>query len=243
MNIIINPKYSKLGSFIENIPTNFEKNGELVYTGRNQLKRFSVEGYDVIVKRYKRPHIINKIAYTFLRPSKAKRAYEYALRLLAIGVNSPEPIAYIEENEDGLLDRGYFVSIYEKEYTDIRDLMAGTQKDAFLLKELSVYIADLHRKGILHLDMSPGNILYNKVENQIYFTLVDINRMQFLPSISNEKRFKSFKRLSENAEVLTKVAKIYAAASNLDESESIEKITKYSSEFFLSKKSSKTKRV
>lgn len=242
MNIVINPKYNQLRSFVENIPANFENKGELVYSARNQLKHYSVEGYEVIVKRYKIPHLINKVAYTFIRPSKAKRAYEYALRLLAIGVNSPEPIAYIEENEDGLLDRGYFVSIYEKEYTDIRELMVGTQKDAVLLKELSVYIADLHKKGVLHLDMSPGNILYCKVENQFNFTLVDINRMQFFSSISNEKRFKSFKRLSENVEVLTEIAKIYAAASNLDESESIEKINKYSSEFFSSRKPSKTKR-
>lgn len=242
MKIVINPAYKVLSSFIANIPTLFERKGELVYTARNQLKHYSVEGYDVIVKRYKTPHLINRIAYTFFRPSKAKRAYEYALKLLQLGVDSPAPIAYIEQHKGGLLTHGYFISIYEKDYSVIRDLMDGTQKDEALLKELSIYIANLHDKGILHLDMSPGNILYKKVGNRFHFTLIDINRMQFLPSISSEKRYKSFKRISENEDILTKMAKVYAAAANLDETVSIEKINQYSSQFFSSRKRFKNKK-
>jgi len=236
MNIVVNPKFSRLRSFIENIPANFENSGELIYTARNQLKKFTVEGYDVIVKRYKRPHLINRIAYSFVRPSKAKRAYEYALKLLELGVDSPAPIAYIEEINGGLLDLGYFISIYENDVEDVRNLMFGTQKDDNLLKELAKYIADIHSKGVLHLDMSPGNILYRKEENGFHFTLVDINRMQFLSTIQNEKRYKSFKRLCENEEVLTKLAQMYAEASGLDDSETVREINKYSFEFFNSRK-------
>lgn len=239
MKIVINPAYAVLNKFITEIPVLFEQEGELVYIARNQLRHYSVEEYDVIVKRYKKPHLINRIAYTFFRPSKAKRAYEYALKLLELGIDSPAPIAYIEEYTCGLLTHGYFVSIYEKEYSLIRELMAGTQKDAALLKELSFYIADLHNKGVLHLDMSPGNILYKKKGNNFHFTLIDINRMQFLPSISKEKRFKSFKRLSENESVLTAVARFYAAAAGLNETESIEKINRYSLKFFSARKRSK----
>lgn len=236
MKIVVNPIYKVLNTFISNVPSLFEKEGELVYTARNQLKYFAVEGYDIIIKRYKIPHFINRIAYTFFRPSKAKRAYEYALKLLQLSVDSPAPIAYIEQYKCGLLTHGYFISIYEKDHSVIRDLMAGTQKDEALLKELSLYIADLHSKGVLHLDMSPGNILYKKKENGIHFTLIDINRMQFLPSITTTQRYKSLKRLSENEEVLTKVAKIYATASNLNVTESVEKINQYSTEFFHARK-------
>ena len=236
MKTVINPAYKILNSFVTNIPSLFEQEGKLVYKARNQLKHYSVEGYDVIVKRYKKPFLINRIAYTFFRPSKAKRAFEYALKLLKIGVESPAPIAYIEQNKCGLLTHGYFISIYEKDYADIRDLMDGIQKDDLLMKELSLYIAGLHNKGVLHLDMSPGNILYKKTENGIHFTLFDINRMQFRRTISNEKRYKSFKRLSENESVLTEIAKRYAVASNLNVKESVEKIPRYSLEFFSSKK-------
>jgi tRNA A-37 threonylcarbamoyl transferase component Bud32 len=185
----------------------------------------------VIVKRYKKPHLINRIAYTFFRPSKAKRAYEYALRLSELSINTPAPIAYIEQNSCGLINYGYFISVYEKDYSDIRNLMTGAQTDDDLLQELSTYIANFHNKGVLHFDMSPGNILYKKDENNYRFTLIDINRMQFLPSISKIKRFKSFHSLSDNKAVLSKVAKLYAAAANLDESETVEKINQYCTEF------------
>jgi len=231
MKIVINPTYSILSSFISNIPTLFEQEGELVFKARNQLKSYSVEGFDVIVKRYKKPHLINRIAYTFFRPSKAKRAYEYALRLSELSINTPAPIAYIEQNSCGLINYGYFISVYEKDYSDIRNLMTGAQTDDDLLQELSTYIANFHNKGVLHFDMSPGNILYKKDENNYRFTLIDINRMQFLPSISKIKRFKSFHSLSDNKAVLSKVAKLYAAAANLDESETVEKINQYCTEF------------
>jgi len=231
MKIVINPTYSILSSFISNIPTLFEQEGELVFKARNQLKSYSVEGFDVIVKRYKKPHLINRIAYTFFRPSKAKRAYEYALRLSELNINTPAPIAYIEQNSCGLINYGYFISVYEKDYSDIRNLMTGAQTDDDLLQELSTYIANFHNKGVLHFDMSPGNILYKKDENNYRFTLIDINRMQFLPSISKIKRFKSFHSLSDNKAVLSKVAKLYAAAANLDESETVEKINQYCTEF------------
>jgi len=239
MKIVINPAYAVLKSFITKIPVLFEQEGELVYIARNQLRHYSVEGYDVIVKRYKQPHLINRIAYTYFRPSKAKRAYEYAFKLLKLGINSPAPIAYIEQYKSGLLTYGYFISIYEKKYSVIRDFMSGIQTDDSLLKELSYYISDLHSKGVLHLDMSPGNILYYK-ETKYNFTLIDINRMQFLPTVSKIKRFKSFKRLAENESVLTTIAKQYAEASGMDVTETVTEISKYSTNFFSAGKRSKT---
>jgi tRNA A-37 threonylcarbamoyl transferase component Bud32 len=232
MKVVINPQYSHLKSFIETIPCVFSTEGVSIYKDRNELKVFSVEGFDLVVKLYKKPYFINRIAYSFFRPSKAKRAYEYALKVLELGVETPAPIAFIEQHECGLLSHGYFISLYEKDNSDIRDLMNGTQKDEVLLKQLSAYIADLHSKGILHNDLSPGNVLYKKIGETFRFMLIDINRMQFVKSISNKQRFENFKRLSENEVVLTQMAKQYALAANLDESESSKKIISYSSAFF-----------
>lgn len=39
------------------------------------------------------------------------------------------------------------------------------------------FTARLHEAGILHLDYSPGNILYDKIGEEYHFSLVDINRM------------------------------------------------------------------
>jgi len=109
--------------------------------------------------------------------------------------------------------------------------MTGAQTNDALLQELSSYIAQFHNKGVLHFDMSPGNILYKEVDHHFQFSLIDINRMQFLPKISDEKRFKSFKQLSDNKAVLTRIAQLYASASKLNETEAIYKINNYCTEF------------
>ncbi len=234
--LIINPKYIYLESFIECIPNEFEHFGEAVYKARNELKSYNAENTSIIVKSYKKPHFINRIAYTFFRQSKAKRAYDYALRLLELGIQSPEPIAYIITKSKGLIEKSYFISVFEKDYLDVRNYMSGDEKDENLLKSMARYIAYFHNKGVLHLDMSPGNILFKKCGNEFVFTLIDINRMMFLPTVSNEKRFKSFKRLSNNKEVLTEIAKEYAIAANIDESLAIKEIDRFNYAFFNSRK-------
>jgi len=237
MKIEINPHYNQFQTFIRQVPSIFDREGELVYTARNQLKKFDVSGCQIIVKRYKIPHLINRIAYTFIRRPKAQRAYEYALELLRRDVQSPAPIAYILEYKGGLLTYSYFLSVFEGEYADIRDLMLDHQQDDALLKELAEYIAYFHDKGVLHLDMSPGNILYKKqAEGQTLFTLIDINRMQFPGDVTEDMRYKSFKRLSPKEFVLTKLARYYAHAAGLNEEIAIREINKYCSEFFNSRK-------
>lgn len=234
--IIINPLFDELKPFIEDIPQEFQQTGKLVYVARNELKSFEINNIHIIVKSYKKPHFVNRIAYTFFRPSKAERAYKYAQRLLELNIQSPNPIAYIITKKNNLLENSYFISVFEKDYLDIRELTSGEQKDDELLKALGEYIAYFHSKGVLHLDMSPGNILYKKENNEYKFTLVDINRMQFLSEISTKKRFKSFKRLCESPDVLKDLSVYYANAAGLDINEALRKIEQYSYEFFNSRK-------
>lgn len=50
------------------------------------------------------------VIYTFFRRSKARRSYEHAVRLRALGIDSPEPIAWSEYRRHGLLSDTYYVS-------------------------------------------------------------------------------------------------------------------------------------
>jgi len=232
MKVIINPKYSELTSFVNSIPYRFGKEGEMIYDERNQLKRFSAEGYDIIVKRFRKPHIINRFAYSFVRPSKAERSYQYALLLLEKGITTPSPIAYIEDKEAGLLNYSYYICLYEKESSHIRKQMLGEEGGKEFQKELAIYIAGLHNKGILNNDLSPGNILFRKEGNQFVFSLIDINRMKFMKKIPMETRYKNFKRISENVEIITYMAKEYARACSLNEKEAVAEINKYCAKFY-----------
>ena len=55
MKIIINTEYEYLRSFIEEIVVNFENQGKLIYSGRNQIKVFSTGDLLIHVKRYRVP--------------------------------------------------------------------------------------------------------------------------------------------------------------------------------------------
>ena len=63
----------------------------------------------LVVKRYK-SHFLPENRLHFFRASKARRAYQYALHLEQLQINTPEAVAYIEIKENGLFSTGYFVS-------------------------------------------------------------------------------------------------------------------------------------
>lgn len=74
MRVIVNPKYAHLQKEIEEIPRSFQKERDVVYDGRNVLKRIGLGSIDVVVKSFKKPHIINRVVYSFFRQSKAERS-------------------------------------------------------------------------------------------------------------------------------------------------------------------------
>lgn len=232
MKIVLNPAYSQLSSFVNNIPIFFDKKGELIYGGRNKLKVYQVDGYDVVVKSFRKPHLFNRIVYTFFRLSKARRSYEHAFELLKREVPTPAPIAYIEEKRGGLLNRSYYISVYAKDYEHVRPYMNATYLDDVLLTELAQFIALLHNKGVYFLDLSPGNVLWKKEDERFLFTLVDINRMKFKLTLSKKERYENFERLSYKNDVITFMACKYAKASYLDDNEAVTKIREACKRFF-----------
>lgn len=67
---IINSKFNALKPFVDSLPYIFEDNGETIYTGRNLIKVFDVDGLKVNVKRYGIPFFINRVVYSYLRKPK-----------------------------------------------------------------------------------------------------------------------------------------------------------------------------
>lgn len=234
MKIVINPEYSFLTDFINDLPESFSSEGEIIYNERNVLKRYQVRGVDMIVKSFKVPILVNRIAYAFFRKSKACRSYEYALEILKRGGNTPAPIAYIEEYKNGLLNRSYYISIFDARATTIREYMDGSILDAEVMWRSFVrFTINIHRSGILHIDYSPGNVLMGtKPDGSFRFSLIDINRLRF-KEVSREEALSNFDRLALSVEVSTRLAEIYAEECSLDKNETVRKINKYSDRFFL----------
>lgn len=236
MKIVINPEYSFLTDFINNLSDRFATEGEIIYNERNVLKRFQVQGVDMVVKSFKVPILVNRIAYTFFRKSKACRSYEYALEISKRGSNTPAPVAYIEEYRGGLLNRSYYISLYKADSVTIRSYLDVSNADTEAVQRSFVaFTIGLHRAGILHIDYSPGNILVETMpEGAFSFSIIDINRLCF-KTVSQEEALHNFDRLALSADVSTRLAEIYAMYCSLDRDETVKKINEYSDRFFLKK--------
>ena len=107
MHIHVNTASEHLRDFTERLPELFDREGEVLHAGRNTIKAFEAEGERLVVKRFKRPNLLRAVIYTFFRRSKARRSYEHAVRLRALGVDSPEPVAWSEYRRRGLLCDSY----------------------------------------------------------------------------------------------------------------------------------------
>ena len=202
MKVIINPKYNALENFIKNLPSRFEKltEYELLRNGRNRIVRCRVDGYGLVIKSYGNPSFINSIVYGTLRQSKAMRAYYNAMRLLQLGINTPEPIASVEERRYGRLASSYFVSL-DSGYTPLPAKAPYCSKDfCQMLDSLASFIIRLHDLGIIHNDLNPSNILYRRDESNggYEFQIVDNNRMRFKSRLTLQDRFNDLRHFSSD---------------------------------------------
>lgn len=206
-----------LRDFVRSLPEAFERGGQVIYRQRNEIRVFNLpDGRRVNVKRYRVPPLPLRIIYTLLRAPKARRAYDYALRLREVGIATPAPLACLIERQGGLLRRSYFVSEqvdYDRNMYEFgRDGTAGRED---ILRAFARFTAHVHGAGILHADYSPGNILFRKNKEHIEFCLVDLNRMHF-GRVSVRRGCENFARLWGGKLMFRLLAEAYAEARGAD---------------------------
>lgn len=218
MKIVINPKYESLRSWIEQISDTFDQDGDILYDARNRIRAKSApDGQLMCVKRFCCPTFVNRLAYSFLRKPKAQRAYENAQILLDHQIGSPEPVAYILTYRNHLLAESYLVTLkspLKHTFYEFRDgIIAGKES---LIQAFARFTAHMHVEGIYHLDYSPGNILYDRINDQWHFELVDINRLH-IGKVSPKQGCANFCRLWGKTDFFEVLAPAYAQARHIDE--------------------------
>jgi serine/threonine protein kinase len=201
--------------FLLNLKDTFSLHSNSIHKARNELKVLSHENISVVVKSFKVPNLFNRIIYTFFRDSKAKKSYDYSIKIRPF---TPEPIGYIEFYESFLLKESYFISEEFQYNFTIREplLDANFQNRDEIFKAFARFSFELHEAGILHQDYSPGNILIQKDNDKFIFKIVDINRMEFL-DLTLKQRLQNFNKLWANNDDIEIIAKEYAKISQEDE--------------------------
>jgi serine/threonine protein kinase len=219
---IINPKFDNFKEILVDIKNIFKSSDESIHKARNELKIIELNSLKCVVKSFKIPHAINKVAYTFFREGKAKKSFSNAMKLTELGVNTPEPVGIIEFFRFGVLSESYFISLYEPYDFTIREVFHHKVDDTQnILKQFAKFTYELHQKGVWHVDYSLGNILVTKKGTKYNFSLVDINRMEF-KNIPPQEGLKNFNKFwAKFDEDLPIIAKEYAKLSNFNEDEAI----------------------
>lgn len=213
VHICVNPLYDSKKEQLLQLADNFEQEGKVLVKGsRNIIKTNYLEGDEVNIKYFKKPNFFNAIIYSLIRPSKARRSFEYAQYLLKNGILTPEPLAYIEEKSGVGLGESYYICRHINYDFTFRELIHDPlfPNRKAILEQFTEFTYKMHEARINFLDHSPGNtLIVDKGDGKYDFYLIDLNRMKF-EDMGIEARMDNFKKLWPSRTMVKIIAAKYA---------------------------------
>ncbi len=134
---------------------------------------------------------------TLFSPSKAVKAWRGAKALEAAGIETPGPLAYLERRAGGTVAESYFVARRIPTLSEIRALFQNPAPGGLrpLLSALAASVAALHRAGLLHRDLSDGNVLVREKGGGFKFIYLDTNRVRSRRRLGASVRARNLVRL------------------------------------------------
>lgn len=226
MQHVFNKTFSLYKNQLSNFINHFDNEGEAFGNGdRNTIKLITINNLKLNVKSFKTPNIFNQIAYKFFRKNKAQRSFEYANKLLQLGVGTPQPIAYYAFTTPFLFKKSFYISEHLECDLTYRELVENPafKNHEQILRAFTQFTFQLHEKEILFKDHSPGNTLIKIKDDGYEFYIVDLNRMEFKP-LDFENRINNFARLTPKKEMVKVMANEYAKLINVEESKIFDKM-------------------
>jgi hypothetical protein len=243
-NIKINNSYTKIkDNDIMEIIKSFNDSDEVIGNQkRNLIKKVSYGNYSLNIKSFKKPNLLNQFVYGYkIRKSKAERSFNYANKLLSLGVGTPAPMAFLEKKSIFGLNNSYYISEHLEYDLTYRELITDQNypNHEAILRSFVRFTFSLHEKGICFLDHSPGNTLIVSCKEGYKFYLVDLNRMKF-QSMNFIDRMKNFSRLTSNDKMIKVMSEEYSKLIELDYSKVYSEM-KHQTEVFYKKHELKQK--
>ena len=173
---------------------------EILLENRNRVGKIELDISEtrtrtVVIKEF-RTQGIDKIKSAFL-PSKASKAWEGASALYIRGLNTPAPVAFLEERAGRYVKQSFFISEMIDDVEEIRFLFPFLEPDKLkeLLSALADFLSQVQSEGLLHRDLSDGNILVRRNNEGFEFYLIDTNRIRVKKRVKIMPQVKSLVRL------------------------------------------------
>lgn len=224
--IRINPAYQSLQAELADTERLITR-GKLIHRGRNELYMVETAGLRLCIKRFGMKNRFKSFLYRYLRSPKGLRAWQNAHILREDGFDSPEPVAYIQNNTPWGIESSYYICLFQ----DGKTLYQwGDKTEDDIQQEiiaLARFTARLHNAGLMMRDYTPGNILWTGKD----FTLVDVNRM-YQGEISLSRGLQNMAGLWLQPQNAALLAREYAAARDSDPEEAEILIRQYRRHFW-----------
>jgi hypothetical protein len=173
---------------------------EVLFEGRNTvvaipLPRGPGRAANVVIKDF-HSRGVNQFK-TLVRASKAARAWRGARALVDAKFETPFPVAFLERRHRGFVAESYFVAERVRGAREIRELFQtlSSEKLEPVLSALARELAAVHARGILHRDLSDGNILVLEDRGAPRFLFLDTNRVRVLRTVGPMTRARNLVRL------------------------------------------------
>ncbi len=149
----------------------------------------------VVIKEF-RTRGIDKLK-TAVQPSKASKAWRGTSSLYLKGFNTPCPVAFLEQRTGRFVEQSYFISEMIDNVEEIRFLFPRLEPNKLkeLLSALASYLSRIRSEGLLHRDLSDGNILVKKDGDGFKFYFIDTNRILEKKKVRALRQVKSLVRL------------------------------------------------
>jgi tRNA A-37 threonylcarbamoyl transferase component Bud32 len=195
---------------------------EILHDARNRITAARVpladgNGFDLAVKEF-RPRGLHRLR-TLVGRSKAERSARGAAWLAAAGLRTPAVAAVIERRRRGTVEKAWFVAERIRNAVEIRSLfreLAGPELTP-LLAALARDLRAAHEAGLLHRDLSDGNILVGRGPDGAYlFHFLDTNRVRRKRRLGPTARAKNLIRLGVPAASRPEFLGFYAGPGGPD---------------------------
>lgn len=178
-----------------------DKSAEILLDGRNRvgvvaLPQQDGKDADIVIKEFQ-SRGVNRLKSIFLR-GKAFKSWRGAVALVEREIETPPPVAFLEKRKSLFLDQSFFLAERVDGVEEIRFLFPKLPPPELreILVSLSRYLSTCHKKGILHRDLSDGNILVKKDKpGEFRLYLIDTNRIRIKKRIGLLSGVKNLIRL------------------------------------------------
>ena len=191
--------YSPSKQQLLNDPDTYIKTGTILKDGNSAtVSKVSIDSQPLVIKRYNIKNLQHALRRC-LRPSRAMVSWRNAHHLCFLGIDTPQPLAVIEERWGGLRKRAYFIMTYLPGKTIDQVLRKKVNDGKSLggyLDQLEALLKRLAAAQISHGDFKATNFLISTGR----LCLLDLDGMQAHRSSSGFKLAfrKDLLRLQQN---------------------------------------------